>query len=334
MATRHPRPHSARALGLGAVAMAALLAASLADPPSSAQPAPDLERAKELYRIAETAMKDGRFADAVRDYGASYELSKDPALFFKIGRANERAGKCDLALIYYARYLNDGKPTEPFVATTRERMRACGGDVRNVPGSAPAEPRPGGAEGSAGAVVEPRPGGGDAPAEGSAAKPVGSAGSGAPGEGSGAARAEPDGGSAGSAAGSGSSEASAKAPVLIPTNRHKVAWVMTGGAIALAALGGVLAYAASSSENDVRDLYVGFGGQPATFSDETRKKYDDLVDQGHRFQHLSWASFGLAGAAAVGAAVLFVIGGRDESAQHARVTPIITPSGAGVSVGF
>jgi hypothetical protein len=323
MATRHPRPR--RTLGLAAVAIAALLAASLADPPSSAEPAPDLDRAKELYRFAETAMKEGRFQDAVRDYGASYELSKDPALFFKIGRANERAGKCDLALIYYARYLHDGKPTEQFAATTRERMRACGGDIRNVPGGAAIEPRPGGTEGSAVAPAEPHPGSG-APAEGSA-KP---AGSGAPAEGSGAPAAATEGGSAGSA----SAGTGAKAPVLVPTNRHKVAWVMTGGAIALATLGGVLAYAASSSENDVRDLYVGFAGQPVTFNDETRKNYDDLVDQGRRFQHLSWASFGLAGAAAAGAAVLFVIGGRDEAAQHARVTPIITPSGAGVSVGF
>lgn len=333
MATRHPRPRGARALGLGAVAIAALLAAAVADSPSSAQPAPDLERAKELYRVAETAMTDGRFEDAARDYGASYELSKDPALFFKIGRASERAGKCDLALIYYARYLHDGKPTEQFAATTRERMRACGGDIRNVPGMAPVEPRPAGAEGGAGAPVEPRPAGSGGTAEGSSAKPGGSAGSGAPGEGSGAAGTATDGGSAGSV-GSGGAAPSAQAPVLVPTHRHKVAWVMTGGAIALATLGGVLAYAASSSENDVRDLYVGFAGQPATFNDETRKKYDDLVDQGHRFQHLSWASFGLAGAAAVGAAVLFVIGGRDESAQHARVTPILTPSGAGVSVGF
>jgi hypothetical protein len=123
-------------------------------------------------------------------------------------------------------------------------------------------------------------------------------------------------------------------PILVPTNRHKIAWVLTGGAIALASLGGVLAYAASSSENDVRDLYVGFAGQPATFDVETRVKYNDLVAQGRRFQRLSWVSFGLAGAAAIGAAVLFVAGGREEGKQRARITPIVTPNSAGIAVGF
>jgi hypothetical protein len=130
------------------------------------------------------------------------------------------------------------------------------------------------------------------------------------------------------------SGASAPPPILVPTNQHKVAWVLTGGAIALTALGGILAVAASSSESDVRDLYVGFAGQPATFNAETKKRYDDLIDQGHQFQHLSWASFGLAGAAAAGAAILFVLGGRDESASGARVTPVVTPKGAGVAIGF
>jgi hypothetical protein len=141
---------------------------------------------------------------------------------------------------------------------------------------------------------------------------------------------------AGSQAGSAEAPAGsgAAAPAQAPSNRHKVAWIMTGGAIALATLGGVLAYASSSSENDVRDLYVGFAGQPATFDAETRKRYGDLIDQGHRYQHLSWASFGLAGAAAAGAAVLFVIGGRTEAAQHARITPIVTTNSAGVAVRF
>jgi hypothetical protein len=312
----------------GAVVAAAVLAGALASPDGRAQPAPDLARAKELYQYAETAMTDGRFDDAARDYGSAYELSRDPVLFFKIGRANERAGRCDVALSYYARYLRDGKPEERFAATTRERIRACGGDARSA---AAIEPRPGSAASSAAG-------------EGSGSAGSGSAGSGSAGSGdtgsaasSGSAAAPSTGaGPEGAEPGVGSGlTGQAPAPVvLVPSNRHKVAWILTGGAVALATLGGVLAYAASSSENDVRDLYVGFAGQPATFTAETRKRYDDLVAQGRRFQHLSWGSFGLAGAAAVGAAVLFVVGGRGETAQRARITPIVAPSGAGVAVGF
>jgi hypothetical protein len=121
--------------------------------------------------------------------------------------------------------------------------------------------------------------------------------------------------------------------VATPNNRHKAAWIMTGGAIALVTLGGVLAYAAGSSENDIRDLYVGFAGQPPAFDAATRKRYNELIDEGHRYEQLSWLSFGLAGATAVGAAVLFVLGGRDEAAPP-RVAPVITTTGAGIAVRF
>src|SRR5687768_10220988 len=100
-----------RALGAAVVVAAAVLAGAVASPIGRAQPvpdrSPDLERARELYRNAETAMKESRFDDAARDYAAAYEVSKDPALLFKIGRANEAAGRCDVALSYYARYLSD-----------------------------------------------------------------------------------------------------------------------------------------------------------------------------------------------------------------------------------
>jgi hypothetical protein len=98
-------------------------------------------------------------------------------------------------------------------------------------------------------------------------------------------------------------------------------------------LGGVLAYAARSSENDVRDLYVGVAGLVPAFDATTQKRYNDLIDQGRSYQHLSWAAFGLAGAAAAGAAVLFV---RDRSApeHQARITPIVTGRGAGVAIAF
>ena len=175
MARRCLRPRSARAVSAGAVVAAAWLAGAVVQPVSHAQPGPasesELDRAKDLYKSAEAAIADGRFDDAVRDYGAAYELSKDPALFFKIGRANERAGRCDVAVSYYARYLRDGNPTEQFAATTRERIVACGGDVPGPDGSAapvdritpragsgsapPSEPRGDAGSGSAAVLPEP-----------------------------------------------------------------------------------------------------------------------------------------------------------------------------------
>jgi hypothetical protein len=330
MLRRAPRPRGSRALGAGTVIAATLLAASLVHPVSHAQPAqsaqpaqpvPDLRRARDLYQSAEAAMKDGRFEDATRDYSAAYESSKDPALLWKIGHANEKAGKCDVALLYYGRYLRDGHPSEKFITMTQERIVACGGTT-------PAEPSPGaGSPSAAPTSTDSGSGSGSAAGAGSDASSAvggtvgGTAGS-TPGSTIGGAEA-PAGTSSGSAA-----------LALTPNGSQKAAWLLTGGTIALITLGGVLAYAANSSENDVRDLYVGFAGQPATFDTRTRQRYDDLVDEGHRYQHLSWASFGLAGATAAGAAVLFLLGHRDEAPQHARITPVVTTSSAGLAVTF
>jgi tetratricopeptide (TPR) repeat protein len=281
----------------------ALLGGSIRVPVGHAEPAPDagLERAKDLYQSAEAAMKDGRFEDAIRDYGAAYDLSKDPALFYKIGHANERAGRCEVALSYYARYLREGKPTEAFARLTQERMAACGGPAADRAGAA-------------------GPPGGDPKA--GAAGPAESGAAGAPASSESTASTAP--------------AAAAQASVPVLRNTEKAAWILSGSAVALITLGGVLAYASSSSENDIRDLYVGFAGQPATFDAQTRSKYDDLIDQGHRYQHLSWGAFGLAGAAAAGAVVLFLVGGHDEAppARRARVIPVVTGRGAGVAVTF
>lgn len=366
MARRNPPPRPPRVVrrvavaitvALG-VALGAALAGAIAPSVSRAEPAPDLARARELYRSAETAMKDGRYDDAARDYGAAYELSSDPALFYKLGRAHERAGECDVALVDYARYLRDGKPTEQFTALTRERIAACGGD-RAGSGSAGA-----GAAGAAGTASSAGSAGtGGVPqAPGNASGPAGRAAAGASAGAAmnaGSATGRVSGTSAGSASGAAASagatgaEASAASPEaptsagtaagssstaapLIPPTREKVAWLMGGGALALVTLGGVLAYAASSSENDVRDLYAGLAGQPPPFDGATRKRYDDLVDEGRRYQHLSWAAFGLAGAAAVGVAVLFTVGRGDEPAppHPPTVTPVVGPRGAGLSVRF
>jgi hypothetical protein len=369
MARRNPPPRPPRVVRHGAVvrrvalgaAVAVALGGAIGSPIGRAEPAPDLARARELYRSAEAAMQAGRYDDAARDYGAAYELSADPALFYKIGRASERAGKCDVALLHYARYLRDGKPTEQFTALTRERIAACGGD-----------PAGSGSAGTRG--VAPGPGDASSPAGGAAAGPAAGAdtaiasatgkdqrpaepargGSAAANAGGSASGASPGGaGGATASAGATGAEGSAAAPegpagatpaagsgsaaaALIPPTRQKIAWLMGGGAIALVSLGGVLAYAASSSENDVRDLYAGFAGQAPMFDAQTRKRYDDLVDEGRRYQHLSWAAFGLAGAAAVGVAVLFTIGRGDEPAppRAPAVTPVVGPRGAGVSVRF
>src|SRR5690606_26998579 len=117
---------------------------------------PDFARATELYNAATQAMTEGRHDDAARDFLAAYEITSDPVLFFKIGSAYEKAGKCTEALGYYQRYLDEANPADEFIALTRERMDACKAVL-----AAPAEPAPAPTEP---APTEPPPPAAPAPA--------------------------------------------------------------------------------------------------------------------------------------------------------------------------
>jgi len=127
------------------------------------------------------------------------------------------------------------------------------------------------------------------------------------------------------AAPAGAAPASAAPPAQL--GRHRGPWLLVGGSIAIATVGAVLAYSANAAERDVRDLYVGLNGTPPPFNAATRKLYDDAIAEGRRYQTLSIASFGLAGALAIGAAVWFAL----DRSEQITVAPVIAPGAAGVS---
>ena len=91
----------------------------------------------------------------------------------------------------------------------------------------------------------------------------------------------------------------------------------------------MLAYSASSSEQDLKDLYVGLDGNPPVYDAKLAKRYQDLLDEGHRYEHLSWGAFGVAGGFAVAATVLFL-----HDRHESRIEPVVTPHSAGVRVHF
>jgi hypothetical protein len=254
--------------------LAGVLAGVLVGSAAIAQTPADVDRAKDLYTSARKALDEGRHADAIRDFGAAYEITKDAVMFYWIGNANERAGTCDVALTYYGRYLKEGQPSEPFLETVRQRVTACGGDpdaAGSATGSA-ATPTP--------APIPPVP------------EPAGS----------GSAPAPVDVGS-----GSGSAAPALRA-------RHQGPWILVGGSIAMLTVGVVLAYSANASENDISDLYVGLEGNPPVFDARTKQRYDDLIAEGERYEKLSWVSFGLAAGLAAGAAIWFYTSRDTESA--------------------
>lgn len=245
-----------------AVILAVLVALLARSAPARAQPADvDLERARTLYEAATAAMTDGRYADAARDFAASYQLARDPVLLYKIASAQQKLGRCDVAVTFYRRYLVDAKPDDRFVELTRQRLDECAPPPVRAPASA--------------------------------------------------ARAT-----------------TAASPPPAPIRRHgsDAAWLAVGGALALATTGAVATYATHSAESDIRDLYEGLAGVPPTYTPTTAKRYQDLLDQGHRYEHLAWGAFGLAGACAIGAAILFA---RGDGAVV--VAPVAAPHEAGVA---
>jgi hypothetical protein len=281
-----------------------VLLASVATTPL-AQPtqAPDLAHAKELYGTANQAMTEGRFDDAARDFGAAYDITHDPILFFKIGVANEKGGHCDTAQIYFSRYIKEGKPDPKFQQLAQDHIRACGGDARNLVPSTEPEADLTGSGGSGGS------GGSTSASEGSAA-------------GSGSAAVVPTTGSDTGSAGSATPLPLPPPPPLPQPVGNDAAWIMVGGGLAFVTIGCVLAYSASSSEQDLKDLYVGLDGMPPTYDATVAKRYQSLVDEGNRYEHLSWGAFGVAGGFAIAATILFLHG------HHDRVEP--TPTGVAI----
>ncbi|MEZ4360072.1 MAG: hypothetical protein R3B48_07825 [Kofleriaceae bacterium] len=271
----------------------ALLAAAA---PAAAQPtSPDLEYAAELYRTAEQAMNEARYDEAAKDYGAAYEIAKDPVLFFKIASALERAGKCGAAVTYYQRYLREGSPSPDFQKLTNARIAGCAEgsgaaptDGASAPPLEPALEEPASPEPEPLVVEEPRAPIAEPPTDG----------------------AEP---------------ASA-------SPRQTAAWIAVGAGIAFVTVGTVFALSVESTEDDLADLYLtGVGQPPRTYDRVTQERYQDLVDRGQRYQTLSWVSFGLAAGAAAAATYWFLTQtGGEKRTSALRLAPLVSPRGAGL----
>jgi tetratricopeptide (TPR) repeat protein len=283
---------------------------------------PDTERAVELYKQAEAEMAAGRFAAAAEDYAHAYDITKDPVLFFKIASAYDKALRCDLALTYYRRYLRDGKPNEEFSKLTTERITAC--EKTNVvsaanppaPSSAPAPaptPAPAPAPAASGVADPFAP----TPAEAAAASQTPAA----------ATTAPPD----------DSTKQLTDKPSLSgsrPSKLRGAAYIVLGVGLALGTVGVVSAMSAEAAEKDLEDLYsIRVMGIPPEFSPDEQERYDDLVDQGERYQTLSWVAFGAAGAAFVGATALFLLSRSDDEAPP-PVSLQVTGKDALVTGGF
>jgi len=118
-----------------------------------------------------------------------------------------------------------------------------------------------------------------------------------------------------------------------PSGSKNAAWLLVGGALTFATAGAVLAYSTTSAEQDIKDLYAGTTGRAPDYDAGTRRRYEELVDEGNRYQTLSYIAFGLTAACAGGAAYFFWRASQESPAEP-KIAPVITPTGAAVRFTF
>lgn len=296
-----------------ALGVAVGLALALARPTGVAAQ-PDFKAAAEHYKAADAAMASGNYTGAALEYGIAYDITKDPILFFKIGTANEKAGKCGIALTYFQRYLREGNPSDEYKRVAEEKIAGCKAAI--------GDPGGGGDGGGDGAVDPDSIGSG--PDDG---EPVGG------------------GDDAGDGAGGGDGLGGGLGPSFTDKGgswKRSAAWISTGVTIGMVAVATVLYMSAEGTEEDLQAL-IDFrdttSGQPLTF-DEARSQYDDLVDEGERFDRLSKIAFAAAGVSAAAAVTFFVLDARSGGDKErpvgfvGSIQPRVDRHGAGVVMGW
>ncbi len=289
---------------------------------------PDFETARAHYRAAEQAAARGAWDEAAAEYAQALALTGDPVLHFRIADAYQHAGRCELALEHYERYLERAAPADDHAELALRRVNACQDEILAA--------REG--EGDSGEADERHPeeaererSGDDEPAEV------------APGE-----AADPPSGPEPSArrapratAPPRASEAVAPAtPAPFAETWHRgAAWTSAGAAVVLAATSGILAASASARARDLErliDTRDPETGQPFAYDGHMRARYDELHREGRRMARASQIALGAAGAATAAATVLFLVdptrGGRAAPRAHpSSLAPAVTRDGVGLT---
>lgn len=103
---------------------------------------PDLEAARVAYQAGAKSYERGEYADALRWFEQSYELSKRPTLLFNMALCDEKLGRDAEALRLLVRYRENASPGER--ADVERRIAALEARVRTgpTPPSPPANTRP------------------------------------------------------------------------------------------------------------------------------------------------------------------------------------------------
>jgi hypothetical protein len=303
----------------GILLVASLFAVTFLLASRAAWAQPDYKKAAEHYNDAEKAMESSQFELAAREYGIAYEITKDPVLFYKIASANDKAGDCAAALIYYKRYLKEASPDESFKKLTDERIAHCAAATGDTGTGGTGDTGTGAIDGGGGGTIAPALGDDD--------------------DDDGAGSTDP-----GTDPGAGGTDFGEGGPSFIddqPSWKKSAAWISVGATVALATAGAVLGLSASSREEDVQNLidFRNSEGRPATFEGNTRDRYEQLADEGESFNTYSTIAFGAAGVAAACAVTFFILDltsdkPSSEAGERTTIAPVVSDDGAGVTAAW
>ncbi len=296
----------------------ALAGTAFADEPSDQVK----QEAKLHYQKAEAAFQAGRYAEAASEYGIAFEVIQDPILFYKIGVAHQLDGKCPAAVVYFKRYIKEGKPKEDFLATVEDKIAECSGGGATKPQDPAIETDVGTTAPPDDTVAEAEP----------EAEPEAEA------------EAEAETGTedgAGDLAQEGSEDTSG-APSFLDTKpswKKSAAWVSVAATVGFGTVGAILLMSSRSRAEDLEALADFRDPQdlPAEYDGTVVDRYETLVEEGERFQTWSSIAFGAAGVAAVAAVSLFALD-RSSNAESGsvitRITPVVGADQAGFAATF
>lgn len=253
-------------------------------------------QAKEHYQNATKAEKDGRFDDALVELQAAFDVTKDPKLFFQLGRVHELANHLDEAVIAYRRFLNEAKPSAGKAAeveATIARLEAQRAAATPTPAELPTPTE---------VPVSETP-----PAE---ATP----------DSLDKLEAEDEGGSSGPWMRTAGWVSVGAAAVLLTT----------GGLLAASASAREDDISRLSSFRDPQT------GQPSVYTGQVREQYEDAQSEGDSFKTYAMFTFIGAGVAAAAAVTFFVLDARQpephHAAQEARLIPAAGPNSGGLTL--
>ena len=254
-------------------------------------------QAKEHYQNATKAEKDGRFDDALVELQAALDVTKDPKLFFQLGRVHELSNHLDEAVIAYRRFLNEAKPS-PGKAAEVEATIARLEAQRAAATPTPAElPPPAEAATTETPAAEATPDSLDK------------------------LEADDDSGSSGPWMRTAGWVSVGAAAVLLTT----------GGLLAASAS------AREDDLNRLSTFRDPQTGQPSVYTGQVREQYEDAHSEGDSFKTYALITFIGAGVATAAAVTFFVLDARHEEAPHhtsqeARLIPAAGPQGGGLTL--